>query len=80
MLRKSCVTALAATSVAILVMFAGTSPSAAAPKISYEDAMKRCSSAVGQSALGDQASARYTAGSACMRKHGYRLKKSKRAS
>ena len=75
MFRKCCLTGL----IAILAVFANAGLAAAAPKIGYEDAMKRCSSAVGQSALADQASARYTAASACMRKYGYRLKKSKKA-
>jgi len=46
-------------------------------KLSYEQAWAQCKSEVNRTVPGDQASARTSAGGACMHKYGYRLKKKK---
>jgi len=53
------------------------SPSAFAQskKLSYEQAWAQCKSQIDRTIPGDQATARATAGGACMKKYGYRLKK-----
>jgi len=42
-------------------------------KMTYEQAWAACRTQVSQSVPGDQHSARHSAGSACMRKHGHRI-------
>jgi hypothetical protein len=44
-------------------------------KVSYEKAWADCKMQVDRTVPGDQASARTSAGAACMKKYGYRLKK-----
>ncbi len=55
----------------------GVSDALAQKKISYEKAWADCKMQVDRTVPGDQASARTSAGAACMKKHGYRLKKKK---
>ena len=44
-------------------------------KVSYDKAWADCKQQIDRTVPGDQASARASAGAACMKKHGYRLKK-----
>ena len=46
-------------------------------KLSYEQAWAQCKTEVDRTVPGDQASARTSAGGACLKKYGYRLKKKK---
>jgi hypothetical protein len=55
--------------------FIGVSDAFAQKKISYEKAWADCKAQIDRTVPGDQASARASAGGACMKKHGYRLKK-----
>jgi hypothetical protein len=57
---------------AALVLISGP---ATAAKMTYEKAWADCKAQVDRSVPGDQASARHSAGAACMKAHGYRLKK-----
>jgi len=54
----------------------GVSDALAAKKVPYDKAWADCKTQVDRTAPGDQAAARHSAGAACMRKYGYRLKKS----
>ena len=67
------------TSGAIMAVVAAcalaNSPAAAAKKMSYDAAWAQCKAQVDRTVPGDQASARHSAGAACMKKNGYRLKK-----
>jgi hypothetical protein len=56
--------------------FFGVTDALAQKKISYEKAWADCKQQIDRTVPGDQASARTSAGAACMKKHGYRLKKS----
>lgn len=62
--------------VAFAVLATASLPAAAAKKMTYEKAWAECKSQVDRTVPGDQASARHSAGAACMKTHGYRLKKS----
>ena len=56
-----------------------TQDAGAAKKLSYEQAWATCKKEIGANAPGSDTTAsasRHTAGAACMRKYGYRLKKS----
>lgn len=64
-----------ALSAAAAFVFAGAPDASAAKKLSYDQAWGQCKSQVDRTVPGDQASARTSAGAACMKKHGYRLKK-----
>jgi len=66
---------LLALPLAAAFSFAAASDALAAKKVSYEQAWADCKATVDKTIPGDQASARHSAGAACMRKHGYRLKK-----
>jgi len=71
--------AVAALSAAALLVPATTASAAKAKKISYEEAWATCRTEV--SILpGEQQQNRYARGAACMKKHGYRLKKSSMSS
>jgi hypothetical protein len=66
-----------ALSLATALAFA-VSPVSAAKKISYEKAWETCKQEIGANvpwADTNMSAARYTAGAACMKKYGYRLKK-----
>lgn len=57
-----------------------TSDALAAKKLSYEQAFAQCKKEIGANVPGSDTTtsgARYTAGSGCMTKYGYRLKKKK---
>jgi hypothetical protein len=62
--------------IAALFGFVGVSDAIAQKKISYEKAWADCKTQVDRTVPSDHHSARGTAGAACMKKHGYRLKKS----
>ena len=53
----------------------GVSDAMAQKKVSYEKAWADCKQQIDRTVPGDQASARTSAGAACMKKYGYRLKK-----
>ena len=61
-----------------VVMTAGADAAAAkTKKLSYEDAFAKCKQEISANVPGEAATsgARYSAGGACMKKYGYRLKK-----
>lgn len=61
-----------------IVAIAFCTAASAAKKMSYEDAYTKCKAEIaGNVAMSDTttSAARYTAGAACMKKYGYRLKK-----
>jgi hypothetical protein len=60
---------------AALLAASGIAAAQAAKKLSYEQAWGDCKTQIDRTVPGDQASARHSAGAACMKKHGYRLKK-----
>jgi hypothetical protein len=63
----------------VIAALALCSDALAAKKMSYEQAWGKCRAEVGASVPGNDtttSAARYTVGSACMKKYGYRLKKS----
>jgi len=69
---------IAISSALALVMTAGVDAAAAkAKKLSYEAAFAKCKQEIGATVPGEAATsgARYSAGGACMKKYGYRLKK-----
>ena len=71
---KSCAT----IAVSFIGAIALCSSASAAKKMSYEDAFAKCKAEIaGNVPMQDTttSSAKYTAGSACMKKYGYRLKK-----
>jgi hypothetical protein len=53
----------------------GVSDAVAQKKVPYDKAWADCKTQVDRTVPGDAASARYSAGAACMKKYGYRLKK-----
>lgn len=55
--------------------FAAASDAFAQKKLSYEQAWATCKAQVDKTIPGDQQTTRASAGGACMRKYGYRLKK-----
>ena len=64
--------------VAAFIVFAFASAPAAAAKMSYEQAFAKCKQeldATGIFGVNTDAKARSTAGGACMKKYGFRLKK-----
>jgi hypothetical protein len=64
-----------AVSLIATVAFSGA---ASAAKMSYNQAFAKCKAEIGANVPGQDtttSAARYTAGSACMKKYGYRLKK-----
>jgi len=67
---------------AMVVAFAAfalaSGPAAAAKKMTYEQAFAKCKGEIGASAPGNESlstAARHSAGGACMKKYGFRLKK-----
>jgi hypothetical protein len=67
--------AIIALSAAAAFAFTGAPDASAAKKMSYDQAWAQCKSQIDRTIPGDQASARTSAGGACMKKYGYRLKK-----
>ena len=67
--------ALIALCSAATLTILSVSDASAQKKPSYDQAMAQCKSQVDRAVPGDQPSARYSAGAACMKKLGYRLKK-----
>jgi hypothetical protein len=67
-----------AASAAILLAATDTTLAQKAKKLTYEQAWAECRKDVQANLPGDttQSAARYTRGAACMKTHGYRLKKS----
>jgi hypothetical protein len=61
--------------VSFMVLASASLPTAAA-KISYEQAWEVCKAEVKRTVPSNHDSAKYSAGAACMKTHGYRLKKS----
>jgi len=75
MFKSKLLGAVIAVSAAALLAPVTTASAAKAKKISYEEAWATCRQEV--SILpGEQQQNRYARGAACMKKHGYRLKKS----
>ena len=70
---------IAISSAMALVLTAGVDAATAkTKKLSYESAFAKCKQEIGASVPGSDATtsgARYSAGGACMKKYGYRLKK-----
>ena len=69
-------TSVAAMSFVVAIAFC--TAASAAKKMSYEDAYTKCKSEISANVpMADTttSSARYSAGAACMKKYGYRLKK-----
>jgi hypothetical protein len=60
---------------AAAIAFAATSDALAAKKMSYEQAWATCKAQIDKTIPGDQQTSRASAGSGCMKKYGYRLKK-----
>ena len=61
-----------------LIASNGTAMAAKKQKMSYEEAFAKCKSELGGGGLGSEGlntAGRYSAGGACMKKYGYRLKK-----
>jgi hypothetical protein len=78
MTKHSTTWAITATLVAALACAGGSDALAAKKKMSYEDAFAKCKQeldAAGVPGVQTSATARSTAGGACMKKYGYRLKK-----
>ena len=78
MIKHSTTWAITATLVAALACAGGSDALAAKKKMSYEDAFAKCKAEIGGSAPGNESlstAARTSAGGACMKKYGYRLKK-----
>ena len=61
--------------VAAAFSFAVTPDAVAQKKLSYAQAFAQCKAEVNRTVPGDQQTARVSAGSGCMQKYGYRLKK-----
>jgi hypothetical protein len=66
----------AITAVAFMALASASLPAAAAKKMTYEDAWAACKAEVKRTVPSNADSAKYSAGAACMKTHGYRLKKS----
>jgi hypothetical protein len=66
---------LALSLAAAFAFAAATDALAQSKKPTYEQAWAQCKAQVDRTVPGDQASARTSAGGACMKKYGYRLKK-----
>ena len=67
------------TATVIALAFASVTNASAAKKLSYEQAWEQCKKeldAAGLVGANTDAKARSTVGAGCMKKHGYRLKKS----
>lgn len=67
------------TVLSLVAALALCGPASAAKKVTYEQAWAKCKAEIGANVPGQDtttSSARYSAGSACMKKYGYRLKKS----
>ena len=67
-----------AAAMSFAVAIASCTAASAAKKMSYEDAFTKCKSEISANVpMADTttSAARYTAGAACMKKYGYRLKK-----
>ena len=62
---------------AVLAIAISPNAFAQSKKLSYEQAWAQCKSQINRTVPGDQATARTSAGGACMQKYGYRLKKKK---
>jgi len=78
MLKTRLLAAVIALSTAVLFMPATTTWAAKAKKMSYDEAWAECKKDV--TLLTFDNAARYTRGAACMKQHGYRLKKSSMSS
>lgn len=61
--------------IALMFAFASMTAAEAQKKMSYDKAFAECKMQVDRTVAADQPSARGTAGAACMKTHGYRLKK-----
>lgn len=57
----------------IALSLAAMAPAAAAKKLTYEQAWAKCQSKINKAVPGDQASARMSWGSACMKKYGHKI-------
>ena len=68
-------TAVAALSLAVGVSCVAGGALAAKKKLSYEEAFAQCKKEIAVVHTKDNDPARYTAGSGCMKKYGYKLKK-----
>jgi len=70
--------AITATFIAAFAWAGASDALAAKKKMSYEDAYAKCKAEIGGTAPGNESlstAARSSAGGACMKKYGYRLKK-----
>jgi hypothetical protein len=79
MLKSNRQSLIIALPIAAAFAFSSVSDALAAKKLSYEQAWAACKKEVGANVAGsDQTTTagRHAAGGACMKKHGYRLKKS----
>jgi len=72
------IVAIGALSVGMLFAATEVTLAAKAKKLTYEQAWEECKKDVASVLIGDTgtSAARYTRGAACMKKHGYRLKRS----
>ena len=69
------IVALAALSVGILLGATEIAAAQKARKMTYEQAYEKCRGEIGPGTDANAGPSRYTRGSACMKKYGYRLKK-----
>ena len=69
---------IVAIGAAVAVIASASMPAAAAKKMTYEQAWTKCKAEIGANVPGSDtttSAARYSAGGACMKKYGFRLKK-----
>ena len=69
---------IVAIGAAVAVIASASMPASAAKKMTYEQAWTKCKAEIGANVPGSDtttSAARYSAGGACMKKYGFRLKK-----
>jgi hypothetical protein len=76
-MRKSNLPMISVVALSAAMLFAATEIASAqkAKKMTYEQAYEQCRGEIGPGTDANAGPSRYTRGSACMKKYGYRLKK-----